>query len=160
MKTRYNVYLAGSIGGFTWDEIMTWRYAVTRKFNTLHESGLGSFFALDPMRSASYSQFGNTGIVSSVYETDKTAAYDIISKKDFRDVQAADALIVNILKSDTVPHSVGTLMEIAWAYANRTPVVAIGDHPSYNHPMVREAIWHKVETTDDAVYKLKDIFGV
>lgn len=159
MKT-FNVYLAGSIGGFTWQEIATWRAAIKRKTYQIEHPQRIHF--LDPLRVCK-PPADWTVPVSSTYENDPAAASDIILKKDYRDVEVSDALIVKINEQTETFHpqtSIGTIMEIAWAYANRTPVIVLGNHPSYQHAMVKPAIWHWAQDEDDAVNALIDILGI
>jgi nucleoside 2-deoxyribosyltransferase len=72
--------------------------------------------------------------------------------RDFNDVRRCDALLVNLLGA--AKPSLGTIMELAWAYAFQKPaVVAIEEkgNPHDGHPMIYEAIPFRVATLDEAI---------
>jgi nucleoside 2-deoxyribosyltransferase len=73
-----------------------------------------------------------------------------IMTRDHWDVKNCHLVVANLLGASRV--SIGTCMELAWAFAYRKPVVAVLE-PSGNlhdHPMVREAIGFRVTTLEDA----------
>ena len=75
-----------------------------------------------------------------------------IMVRDFNDVKRADALLVNLIGL-TKP-SMGTIMELAWAYAMQKPAVVAMEaqgNPHDLHPMIHEAIAFRVETLDEAI---------
>jgi len=72
--------------------------------------------------------------------------------RDFNDVKRSDALIVNLLGLSKP--SLGTVMELGWAYALQKPaVVAIEErgNPHDNHPMISEAMRFRVTTIEEAI---------
>jgi nucleoside 2-deoxyribosyltransferase len=80
--------------------------------------------------------------------------------RDFNDVKQSDVLLVNLLGAK-VP-SLGTIMEMAWAFALQKPcVVAIEatGNPHDNHPMIHEAMSFRVESLEDAVDAVAIILG-
>ena len=75
-----------------------------------------------------------------------------IMVRDFNDVKRCDALLVNLIGL-TKP-SMGTIMELAWAYAMQKPAVVAMEaqgNPHDLHPMIHEAIAFRVETLDEAI---------
>src|SRR5262249_50278719 len=94
VKARPKVYLCGPINGCTDAEAKDWRNAVKRHFPD----------ALDPMRRD--------------YRGKEAESYREIVELDKRDVEAADVILVNYDKP-----SVGTSMEILWAWLKETPII-------------------------------------
>jgi nucleoside 2-deoxyribosyltransferase len=83
-----------------------------------------------------------------------------IMTRDFNDVKRCDALLVNLL--GLVKPSLGTIMELAWAYAMQKPaVVAIEKtgNPHDNHPMIHEAMPFRVDSLDEAIHAVAVILG-
>ncbi len=77
--------------------------------------------------------------------------------RDSFDVRTADALVVNLTGAKKV--SIGTVMEIAWAWEKRTPVIAIVEEGNiHEHSMLYEAIGWRVTTLDEAMYILSLVF--
>ena len=75
-----------------------------------------------------------------------------IMVRDFNDVKRCDALLVNLIGL-TKP-SMGTIMELAWAYAMQKPAVVAMEregNPHDLHPMIHEAVSFRVETLDEAI---------
>lgn len=128
-----NIYLAGPISGQTYKEATEWRNEVRA---TLTDLGIKVY---SPMRHKEYLQNENDLTFKDFGQVLSTSK--AIMARDYQDASRCDLLLVNF----NVPHpqlSAGTIMEIAWAYANHTPVVLV-DHPKFNyarHPMIKEAI--------------------
>jgi nucleoside 2-deoxyribosyltransferase len=150
------VYLAGPIAGVSGDEAIDWRVDTLAVFRSL---GIG---VRDPMRakhalktmdtiSRTFHDYENKG----VFFTSRG-----IMTRDFNDVKQSDVLLVNLLGAKTP--SLGTIMELAWAFALQKPcVVAIEKtgNPHDNHPMIHEAISFRVETLDEAIRSVAVILG-
>ncbi len=80
-----------------------------------------------------------------------------IMTRDRFDATRCDALLVNLLGAARV--SIGTVMEIAWADACRTPIV-VAMEPAGNvheHAMIAEAIGFRVPTLAEAIHVIKAI---
>jgi len=79
--------------------------------------------------------------------------------RDFFDCNRADVVVVNLLGATRV--SIGTVMEIAWAYQRHTPTVVIMERDStvnvHEHPMIAEATGFRVETMEQAAHVAKVI---
>jgi nucleoside 2-deoxyribosyltransferase len=101
------IYLCGPIAGCTDDEAITWRERV----KTYGSTG-GRFWTRDPM--------------DRDYRGIEATAVREIVELDKRDVRAVDVVLVNYSKP-----SVGTAMEILYAWEQGVPVVlwAKGDVP-------------------------------
>ena len=142
------VYLAGGIAGLPSVDAIDWRVEAHVMLSYRGVEGL------DPMRAkaalgaqAKISTNFNDYAQNGVFFTSRG-----IMTRDFNDVKRCDALLVNLL--GLVKPSLGTIMELAWAYALQKPaVVAIEaeGNPHDNHPMIHEAIPFRVETLDEAI---------
>ena len=146
--TRPLVYLAGAIAGLSGADATDWREAAEDLLST---RGIES---LSPMRAKSdLSQASRISLDFHDY-ADRGAFFTSrgIMARDFNDVKRCDALLVNLL--GLKKPSLGTIMELAWAYALQKPaVVAIErtGNPHDNHPMIYEAMPFRVETLDEAI---------
>jgi nucleoside 2-deoxyribosyltransferase len=71
--------------------------------------------------------------------------------RDHWDVSRCDAVLVVLSGATRV--SIGTVMELGWAYAYRKPVVAVMEEEGnpHEHGMVREALSYRVTTLDEAI---------
>lgn len=150
------VYLAGGIAGLPGSETVEWRrYAAVR----LDLHGIES---LSPMRAkdalANQSRIGtdfNEYAHRGAFFTSRG-----IMTRDFNDVKRCDALLVNLLGL-TKP-SLGTIMELGWAYALQKPaVIAIEaeGNPHDNHPMIHEAMPFRVVSLDEAIWSVATILN-
>jgi len=138
----YTVYLAGPITGLSHDDAVDWRDEVIRQLPVEIEG-------LSPLRGKTYLA-GVESIAHSYPDLPLSSPRGIMTR-DFNDVRRCDALLVNFLGTKTV--SIGTVMEVAWAFAFRIPVIAVME-PSGNlheHPMIAEAIGFRVASLDEAV---------
>lgn len=145
------VYLAGPITGCSWDETENWR----DQFKSFHIPRVECF---SPLRGKGYLK-GETSIkdhYDQVESRTMSSAKAIMTRDSF-DVRTADALVVNFTGAKKV--SIGTVMEIAWAWQNRTPVIAIGMDHLHDHSMLNEAINWKVDTLEDAAEILRMMFN-
>jgi nucleoside 2-deoxyribosyltransferase len=149
------VYLAGPISGLTFDGAQDWReHAVCE----LAKSGI---HGLSPLRAKEYLR--SIGTISGTGE--EYAHMGVLSTprgvmtRDRFDATRCDVLLVNLLGAQRV--SIGTVMEIAWADAKRTPIVcAIEDKGNpHEHMMVSEALGYRVPTLDEAIHVTRAIIG-
>ncbi len=153
MKSNFLVYLAGAITGLTFDSAEDWR-AMARA--DLAAAGIK---ALSPLRGKEYLRgipaltadckgYGDINVMSSPRG---------IMTRDRYDAMRCDVLLVNLLGADRV--SIGTVMEIAFADAVRTPIV-MAIEPSGNpheHAMISEAVGFRVPTLEGALHVVKAI---
>jgi nucleoside 2-deoxyribosyltransferase len=153
------VYLAGGIAGLSFDDCTDWRRLAA---GLLRERGIET---LDPMRGKNALASRNKGkIGTSFHDYENLGAFFTsrgIMTRDFNDVKSCDALLVNLL-TDTLSRdinniakpSLGTVMELGWAYALQKPaIVAIerSGNPHDNHPMIHEAMRFRVESLEEAI---------
>lgn len=142
------VYLAGPIADLSYREATDWRADVKK---SLEAWGI---HALSPMRNHEH--------LTTVQRLSKTEPQggDIlptrtskgIMSRDFYDVRTCDLVLVNLIGAQRI--SIGTTMEIAWAYQNRTPIVAAIEVEKTNiheHGMLNEAIDFRCRDLQEAL---------
>ncbi len=135
------IYLAGPITGCNFEECTDWR----EEFKTLMPE---SVQCLSPMRGKEFLKMRGE-IHGSYPELGPLASSRGIMTRDFFDCTRSDLVLVNFYDATIV--SVGTCMEVAWAYMNRTPLVCImEDNNIHEHPMIHEAIGFRVSTLQEA----------
>lgn len=150
------VYLAGPIAGTEYREVMDWRNEADAR---LYDRSIDT---LSPMRRKEALGIGKS-IATSFRAYEQHGPFYTskgIMTRDHTDVQRADALLVYLLGA-TQP-SLGTVMELAWAYAYRKPAVVViereGNVHDY-HPMIHEAIGFRVETLEEGIDAVATILG-
>lgn len=142
------VYLAGAIAGLSGTHATTWRRTAAALLSDRDVE------TLDPMR-AKLALSHQTRIATDFREyADRGAFFTSrgIMARDFADVKRCDALLVNLLGAKKP--SLGTVMELAWAYLLQKPVVVAIEaegNPHDLHPMLHEAMPFRVETLDEAI---------
>jgi nucleoside 2-deoxyribosyltransferase len=153
------VYLAGGIAGLSFDDATDWRSLAT---GLLRDRGIET---LNPMRGKDALASKNAGIISGSFHDYETQGAFFTARgimtRDFNDVKTCDALLVNLLMptlardaNNIAKPSLGTVMELGWAYALQKPaIVAIEAHgnPHDNHPMIHEAMRFRVESLEEAI---------
>ena len=74
--------------------------------------------------------------------------------RDYNDIVQADVMLANLdLWGSTRPLT-GTLMELAWAWQMKMPVVAVchkEDTFMRHHPFIQECVSHYCETVEEAI---------
>ena len=141
------VYLAGPITGLDFKGATGWRAYAADRFEAVGVQ------ALSPMRGKAYLE--DKGILQA--DCDQYGALSVLSSnrgimaRDYRDANTCDVLLANLLGADRP--SLGTAMELAWAYKEGIPVVAAMEPEGnpHQHGMVLEAIDFRVGTLDEAI---------
>ena len=150
-----SVYLAGPITGYSYGEVTDWR----EHFKSLVSGGIE---CLSPMRGKEYLKAlseGSDGKVADSYPGEVLSCDRGIMTRDYFDCKRASVVVANLLGATRV--SVGTVMEIAWAYDGRTPVIAVMEpgNNCHDHSMIREAIGFRVVTLDEAAHIVNTILN-
>lgn len=150
------VYLAGAIAGLRGFEATDWRLVAADKL------GDRDIETLDPMRRKAV--LGGPGRISTNFADYANEGAFFTSRgimvRDFTDVKRCDALLVNLRTSEKP--SLGTVMELAWAYAFQKPAVVVIEadgNPHDGHPMIHEAIPFRVETLEEGIDAVAVILG-
>lgn len=142
----YIAYLAGPITGLSFDGAVDWREEF---INLLPPEIQG----MSPLRGKDYLE-GSEEIAACYPDIPLSCSRGIMTR-DFNDCKRCDILVVNFLGAKKV--SIGTIVELAWAYAFRIPTVVIMEKEGnpHDHPMVQEAIGYRVESIKEAVFLTK-----
>ncbi len=144
----HTIYLAGPISGCSYGECTDWREA----FKTLVPR---SVQCLSPMRGKDY--LAGQKLIEGSYPAHVLSCSRGIMTRDFFDCTRADVIVVNLADAPRV--SIGTVMEIAWGFQTRTPVIVVMEKEGnvHEHPMIAEAIGFRVETLEQAAHVAKVI---
>lgn len=149
MRNSPLVYLAGPITGESWAGSTDWRDAMIYTLAQYELTGVS------PLRGKDYLK--NETAISDSYENTTMSSSKSIFARDFHDVQRCDALLVNFLGSKKV--SIGTVMEITYAWTLRKPIVVVMDPDNiHKHSMLGEASSFVVSTLDEAAQVLHSLF--
>ena len=141
-KHMKSVYLAGPITGTSYDECVDWRKYIRRALPA-------QIKAYSPMRAKDYLEEETD--VKHIYEEKVMSSQRGLFARDANDCRMCDGLIVNFIGAEKV--SIGSVMEIAWFWWQRKPIVLIMAHGTvHDHPMIREACPFTVQTLDEAIH--------
>jgi nucleoside 2-deoxyribosyltransferase len=137
----YLVYLAGPITGTSYGNCTDWRAFVEANI----DRRIG---ALSPMRHKEYLSSEQT--VADSYEKHVMSCSRGIMARDYFDSTRADILLVNLLGAARV--SIGTVMEIGFAYAKRVPIVLVIEKDNiHRHSMLLQAAGFIVDNLEDGI---------
>lgn len=147
-----SVYLAGPITGLTVGEASDWRNDVKWALSNI---GIDAY---SPLRGKQFALADKGALSAFGYDDQILTNSRAIMHRDYNDVKHCDALLVNLLGATQV--SIGTVMEIAWAYAMQKIVVLVIESDKSNvheHAMIREAISYRVPSVLMAVQVLESV---
>ena len=157
MSKQYGlVYLAGPIAGIPGQEAVDWRDQATDLFDDYNIA------TRNPMR-AKHALTEQSLISRNFHEYESNGHFFTskgIMTRDFNDVKQADILLVNLLGAITP--SLGTIMELAWAYALQKPAVVCIEKTGNshdNHPMIHEAMSFRVPSLEEGIHAVAVILG-
>lgn len=142
------VYLAGPLAGLTFDEAQGWRLQVATALAPDIE-------AYSPLRGKQVIR--KEGVIGTAAYPQTMTTDRAILTRDHKDCITSDLVFVNLLR--TRKASIGTCMEIAWAFDRQIPLVvaAPSDGHAHDHPMVRAAINFVVGSLDEAIAVTRSI---
>lgn len=144
MKDKFMVYLAGPIAGCSYKGAVDWREEVQLKMPD-------GIVGISPMRAKDFLSDSEC-IHRFGYPSKAGATEQAIMMRDYNDVRRCDALFVNFLEAEQV--SIGTVMELAWAYQLQKPVVvAIDEDPDniHRHCMLNNAMRCQVRSIEEGI---------
>jgi nucleoside 2-deoxyribosyltransferase len=137
------VYLAGAITGTSYEETTNWRATVTQ---ALAESNIICF---SPMRGKQ--NLSNELIIKDNYAHDPLSSQQFIFARDSYDCARCDLIFANLLGATQV--SIGTVLEIAWAWSYRKPIILVMENANnpHDHSVIRGACPLRATTLDDGI---------
>jgi hypothetical protein len=147
-----SVYLAGAITGLSFRGATSWREYVKKALEP-------SIKTWSPLRGKEYLA-GIDNLSGTFEEYGKLSCLSTskgILTRDSFDATHCDVLFVNLL--GTTEKSAGTIMEIAWSWLSRIPIVCAmekADNP-HEHGMITEAIGYRVTSLDEAIHVTRAI---
>lgn len=144
MKT---VYLSGPISGLTLAQARSWRDVAIDQLDSVGIRGV------DPTRCENaLKSIGEISAHGRDYaDLNPLSRPRAVLVRDHRDAVSCDVLLANFL--DATKASLGTAMEIAWAYHLHIPIVVAlrQDDPWHDHMMITGAALHVTHDLDDAL---------
>lgn len=145
------IYLAGPMTGMTLEHVTTWRKKARL---ALEEAG---FTVLDPARGLMFLE--PESVVKDAYEDETTENKHVVFTRDKFDSTRADILFVNLKHATRI--SIGTMMEMAWAFlAGRFVVTVIEKEGNpHMHAFVRETSSIRFDDPEDACDYIVRTFG-
>lgn len=146
-----SIYLAGPIAGLTYDEAQDWRLTFSE---WMRRYSSGRIECYSPLRGKSELRSRDALNCYGYDHVSPLATPKAIMARDFMDCSTADLVVANLAGQKVgAVISIGTVMEIAFAYAKRVPVLAIVPPESDSiseHAMMQEAINFYAPDTEDA----------
>ena len=136
----YICYLGGPITGSSFDDCVDWREDFIKLFPT-------EIQGLSPMRGKSYLE--GLDQISDSYDTVLSCSRGIMTR-DFNDCTRADVCVFNFMNAKRI--SIGSIMELAWAWSLRIPTIVIMEDNGncHDHAMLREATGFRVKSLQEA----------
>lgn len=146
------VYLCGPITGLDYNAATDWR----NKFKNNLVEGIKT---LSPMRGKDYLLKEKYLAALGYNETVMSTARGITTRDRF-DTIRADMIVANFLGAKKA--SIGSMIELGWADANRVPVIVIMEKEGnvHDHAMVNEIAGFRVETVEEAAHIVNIALGV
>lgn len=146
---EYLLYLAGPIGGTSYHECTEWREEVSRMLPSHIQP-------ISPMRGKEFLK-AETCIDANTYTNPLATPLGLTSRDRF-DVFRCDAVLFNLLDERI---SIGSLIEIGWADANRKPMVMVTlpDSQYAKHPMIKMMVPYIVSSLDVGVQIISKVLS-
>ena len=146
-----NVYLAGPISHLDYKAATSWR---AKARNKLARYGIQAY---SPLRDKKFLDNGQECPAQPDVHSHPLGTSRGIMMRDFNACVKADALLVNFQGSNG--KSLGTAMELAWAFDRHVPVVVVADADDVNilHPMMHEACKLKVESLEEGIELIRTL---
>ena len=136
------VYLAGPIGGCTYEGCVTWRDYAKQQ---LADVGL---IGLSPMRAKEFLK--NEINIDDREYTHPVATPQGISCRDEWDCTRSDIVLLNLLGATKV--SIGSMIEVGMARVARVPMIVVMEPGGiHEHVMMKVYPGFRVETLDDGI---------
>jgi nucleoside 2-deoxyribosyltransferase len=145
------VYLAGPITGCSYEGCTDWRDFAAQR---LEEVGA---HCLSPMRGKEYLK--SESRIFDKYDNHVMSCSRGITTRDRFDCVTSDVVLVNLRGAAGV--SIGTVMEIAWAFLTGVPVVCVMEKGNvHEHSMISESIGFRVDTLEEGISVVRAILDL
>jgi len=137
--------------GYNFHTVGCWRQELKRY---IPEEAPIKFFS--PLR-GERQYLGDFAVIPTGVSNDRDRTVMI---RDHWDTVHADAVVVKL--TDATRVSIGTVMEIAWAYDRGVPIIFIMDATGcpHDHPMIRAARSFRVDTVKQAAQQLLTLLAI
>jgi hypothetical protein len=157
MNNNKDVYLAGPISGLNFGECTDWRDTVRLQLSMAGIRGLSPLRAKEYLAALGDAKLTGTG--EEYRDLGLMSTPRAVMTRDRFDASRCGVLFVNLLGATKV--SIGTMMEVAWADLNRTPIVCVIEPTGnvHEHMMLTEAIGFRVATIEDGIKVTKAILA-
>jgi nucleoside 2-deoxyribosyltransferase len=143
---KHYVYLAGPITDLSFQGASDWREAVAAQLDS------DRIETLTPLRGNEFLRHEKK-LTNGEYPNALTTVKGI-NRRDMFDTSRSSAVLVNLLGTQKI--SVGTVMEIGWAFMARVPSVVVMEKDNiHRHAMVEDCATYIVETIEEAVQIVK-----
>ncbi len=147
-----SIYLAGPITGKSYEEAAKgWRQQFAKWIDETNFKSEPQILCYSPMRGKEFLQ-GEKKLPDQGYENVPMSTARAIIGRDFQDVKNADLIVCNLSECTCV--SIGSMMELAWAYALQKPVLLIRDPKNIHttHAWIKETVTWEVDNLPEAVH--------
>ena len=152
-----SIYLAGPITGLHYSDSIGWRDRAAAAFK---DSGIVCF---SPLRAKSYLRPTNgdpnlmQDVIKDTYEEHVLSSQRGIFGRDYHDATKRDLIFVNLLGADRI--SIGTVMEMAWAFQANVPIVLVMEKTGYphEHAMLNMTSYFRVDDFEEGIHIAKTI---
>jgi nucleoside 2-deoxyribosyltransferase len=147
-RLYFKVYLAGPIAQFTYDDAEDWREKTHERMFLLSGKHIMGY---SPLRGKEDLLPTGEILTSKPYDYHPMTTSRGIMARDHNDVKTADLMLVNLLGAKHI--SVGTVMEMAFAYAYRVPTILVIEpegNPHDNHAMLQQTYDYRFVNLNDA----------
>lgn len=121
------VYLCGSITNKSYQEAVFWRHTITDYLEFMGHS------ALCPMRGKEHIR--HLEIIPQALPDVEGCDVDQIFSRDIQDIDEADMLFAYLPDLEVQP-SIGSLVEMGYAYAKGKPIIAYVPESKIKHPFI------------------------
>ncbi len=141
----FSIYLCGYINGNKLDECLSWRKKIRNHYDNWKGKEKYPISWLDPMNGKNLESISSDGNKSDI----PARAFML---RDYHGVKEANLLIVNLDTFQEKRPLLGTIYELAWAFQDHKPVIAIGTDKNYiEHPFIKETIVSLFPTVEELI---------
>lgn len=145
----YRAYLCGPITGFSYSKVTDWREKAAV------ELAKHNIVSYSPMRGKSYlKDLGPLSADCDTHDGGVEVSMDGVMMRDYLDVIRSHVIVAYLPTENIKWPSVGSCIEMGWAFDRRIPVVAITakDGCYMQHPMANRCITYRVDTLEQGIY--------